>query len=56
MRDSKFEKVKAAEKATDDTQTQLHIVPDTIQRDIDDDVNQANTNSNKQNKKRNANN
>ena len=51
-RDRKSEKTNAARKAVADTQTRLPIVPDTIQRDIADDVNQANTTSNKQNNKK----
>ena len=52
VRDSKYEKAKAAKKTLAETQTQLPIVPDTICRDIADDVNLANTPSNKQKKKR----
>jgi len=56
MRGSKSEKAKAAKMAVYDAQTQLPIVPETIQRDIADDVNLANATSKKPSKKRKANN
>ena len=56
MRDYKSEKANAAKKSIAEAQNQLPIVPDTIQRGIADDDNQANTTSHKHNKKRNANN
>ena len=57
IRGSKSEKANAARKVIADTQTQPPIIPEKIQRDISDDVNQANTTSNKQNNKKwNANN
>ena len=54
MRDSKSEKAKAAKMVISAAQTQLPIVPETIRRDIADDMNLANATSNKPNKKRKA--
>ena len=54
MRESKSEKAEAAKMLISAAQTQLPIVPETIQRDIADDKNLGNATYNKPNKKRKA--